>query len=66
MSELKNDILEALRKERDRLNDTISPTQEDEDRLSLCVEFIKHIKQSDEQRPALLSIERPWSGPIKL
>lgn len=65
-STLKEDILIALRKERNRLNAIKNPSREEDDRLSNCVEFIKRINQSSEQYPTELEVRNIWTGPLRL
>lgn len=66
-STLKEDILSALRKERDRLVSLEQATSEDADRLDLCAEFIKRINQSTKEQPATIEVHRPWpQHPLRL
>jgi len=63
---LKEDVLAALVKERNRLNAVAKLDDEGENRLSMCVEYIKRIRLSDDYRPATLSVNNPWMEPLKL
>lgn len=67
-STLKEDILAALKKERDRLNAIPSAemTPELEDRLSNTVEFITLINRSSPGREATVEIRNYWVRPISL
>lgn len=65
-SEFTQSVMLLLRRERDRLNAIESPTPEDDERLSACVEFIKNIRQSDERNGAILKIDRQFPTRLAL
>ena len=65
---LKEDIKEALIKERTRLLaiDILKRSNEEETRLSTVIQFIKEINSSTEQHPSFLKIENPFLKPLNL